>query len=71
MVDNTAQAQMVAHVKEDGKRSTMRSSMELKDKIRNNKDAFPNFAPERQRLAEATQTYKVDLDRVQKLIDEA
>ena len=40
MVHNTAQAQMVAHIKEDGKRATMRSSVELKGKIRNNKDAL-------------------------------
>ena len=40
MVDNRARAQMVAHIKEYGKRSTMRSTVELEGKIRNNKDAL-------------------------------
>ena len=53
MFDNTAQAQMVAHVKEDGKRSTTRSSVELNGNIRNNKHAFQKFTPKRVRLARA------------------
>ena len=53
MFDNTGQGQMVAHVKEDGKRSTMRSSVELNGNIRNNKHAFQKFTPKRRRLARA------------------
>ena len=35
------------------------------------KDAFQYYAPKRQRLAEANETYKVDLDRVLELTDAA